>query len=91
MVKHIVYRIEETNHPSIIWVLFDDPRRTEREKYRNLYNANIHREWTPVVDDVKREFIVNCKTYKRIQFPFTPATGKSVMKAEGATVDEVVV
>ena len=92
VVKHIDFRMEETNRPSIIWVLFDDPRvgRTTREKYRKLYNSNIHSEWTPVFD-VQRTFIVNYKTYQRIQFPLTPASGKSVWKAEGATVDRVVV
>ena len=92
VVKYIDYRMEETNRPSIVWVLFDDPRigRTAREKYRKLYNTNIDREWTPVFD-VQRTFIVNYKTYQRIQFPLTPASGKSVWKAEGATVDEVVV
>ena len=92
VVKYIDYRMEETNRPSIVWVLFDDPRigRTAREKYRKLYNTNIDREWTPVFY-VQRTFIVNYKTYQRIQFPLTPASGKSVWKAEGATVDEVVV
>ena len=72
--KYIDYRMEETNRPSIVWVLFDDPRigRTAREKYRN---TNINREWTPVFD-VQRTFIVNYKTYQRIKFPLTPASGK---------------
>ena len=34
---------------------------------------------------------MNCKTYQRIKFPLTPASGKSVWKAEGATVDRVVI
>ena len=72
--------------------MFDDPRvgRTTREKYRKLYNSTIHTDWTPVFD-VQRTFILNFKTYQRIQFPLTPASGKSVWKAEGATVDRVVV
>ena len=92
VVKHIDFRMEGTNRPSIIWVLFDDPRvgRTTREKYRKLYNSSIHTDWTPVFD-VQRTFIVNYKTYQRIQFPLTPASGKSVWKAEGATEDRVVV
>ena len=79
VVKYIDYRMEETDRPSIIWVLFDDPRigRTAREKYRKLYNTNIQREWTPIFD-VQRIFIVNYKTYQRIQFPLTPASGKSI-------------
>ena len=92
VVKQIDCRMEGTNRPSIIWVLFDDPRvgRATREKYRKLYNSSIHTDWTPVFD-VQRTFIVNYKTYQRIQFPLTPASGKSVWKAEGATVDRVVV
>ena len=92
VVKQIDFRMEGTNRPSIIWVLFDDPRvgRTTREKYRKLYNSSIHTDWTPVFD-VQRTFILNYKTYQRIQFPLTPASGKSVWKAEGATVDRVVV
>ena len=84
--------MEGTNRPSIIWVLFDDPRigRSAREKYRALYNSSIKREWTPVFD-VQRTFILNYKTYQRIQFPLRPASGKTVYKAEGATVDKVVV
>ena len=92
VVKQIDFRMEGTNRPSIIWVLFDDPRvgRTTREKYRKLYNSSINTDWTPVFD-VQRTFILNYKTYQRIQFPLTPASGKSVWKAEGATVDRVVV
>ena len=92
VVKQIYFRMEGTNRPSIIWVLFDDPRvgRTTREKYRKLYNSSINTDWTPVFD-VQRTFILNYKTYQRIQFPLTPASGKSVWKAEGATVDRVVV
>ena len=92
VVKHTDNRMEGTNPPTIIWVLFDDLRigRSAREKYRTLYNSSIHREWTPVFD-VQRTFIMNYKTYQRVQFPLTPASGKSVFKAESATVDEVVV
>ena len=92
VVKHIDFGMEGTNRPSINWVLFDDPRvgRTTREKYRKLYNSSIHRGWTPIFD-VQRTFILNHKTYQRIQFPLTPASGKSVWKAEGATVDRIVV
>ena len=92
VVKHIDYSMEGTNRPSIILFFFDDPRigRSAREKYRTLYNSSVHREWT-TVSDVYRTFIMNYKTYQRIQFPLTPASGKTVYKAEGATVDIIVV
>ena len=92
VVKYIDYRMEGTNRPSIIWVLFDDPRigRSAREKYRALYNSSIQSDWTSVFD-VQRTFILNYKTYQRIQFPLRPVSDKTVYKAEGATVDKVVV
>ena len=90
VLKLIDYRMKGTHRLSIIWVLFDDPRigRSAREKYRAFYNTSIHREWTPV-SDVQRTFILNYKTYQRIQFPLRPSLGKTVYKAEGATVDKV--
>ena len=93
VVKHIDFRwMEGTNRPSIIWVLFDDPRvgRATREKNKKFYNSSIHSDWTPVFE-TQRTFIVNYKTFQRSQFPVTPASGKTVWKAEGATVDKVVV
>ena len=93
VVKHIDFRwMERTNRSSIIWILFDDPRvgRAIREKNKTFHNASIHSDWTPVFE-TQRTFIVNYKTFQRSQFPVTPASGKTVWKAEGATVDMVVV
>ena len=78
VMKHIDFRMEGTNRPSIIWVLFDEPHvgRTTREKYRKLYNSTIHTDWTPVFD-TQRTFILNYKTYQRFHFPLTPVSGES--------------
>ena len=44
VVKQIDFRMEGTNRPSIIWVLFDEHRvgRATREQCRKLYNSSIH-------------------------------------------------
>ena len=41
VVKYIDYRMERTNRPSIIWVLFDYLRigRSARQKYRYIYSS----------------------------------------------------
>ena len=52
--------------------------------------GNFHADWTPVFE-TQRTFIHNYKTFQRSQFPVTPASGKTIYKAEGATVDKVVV
>ena len=59
-VKFIEYKIEGSNRPSIIWMIFNDPRigKATREKYfhRGFYNSNIQRDWTPILE-VERTFL----------------------------------
>ena len=94
VVKFIEYKMEGTDRPSIIWVLFQDSQigQSTREKFlnRGLYSTNIDKAWTPIFD-IERTFIYNFKTYQRIQFPLKPAAGKTIHKAQGSTVDEIVV
>ena len=93
-VKFIEYKIEGSNHPSIIWMKFDDPRigKATREKYiqRGFYNSNIQRDWSPIFE-VERTFLYKYKMYQRIQFPLRPATAKTIHKGQGITEDEAVV
>ena len=93
-VKFIEYKIEGSNHPSIIWMKFDDPRigKATREKYfqRGFYNSNIQRDWTPIFE-VERTFLYKYKMYQRIQFPLRPAAAKTIHKGQGITEDEAVV
>ena len=93
-VKFIEYKTEGSNHPSIIWMKFDDPRigKAIREKYfqRGFYNSNIQRDWTPIFE-VEKTFLYKYKMYQRIQIPLRPAAAKTIHKCQGITEDEAVV
>ena len=95
IVKHIEYKLYETDRPSIIWVLLDDPHACAsiRNKYRQrgFYGTDIDPMLTPVFD-IERTLIYNFKTFQRfIQFPLKPSAGRTVYIAQGMTVDELVV
>ena len=92
--KFIEYKIEGSNHPSIIWMKFDDLRigKATREKYfqRGFYNSNVQRDWTPIFE-VEKTFLYKYKMYQRIQFPLRLAAAKTIHKGQGITEDEAVV
>ena len=93
-VKFIEHKQAQTNRPSIIWVEFDDSKigAETRTKFKNrgFYHENINDNWTPIFD-IERSFTYNKKTFQRIQFPMQPAAGRSVHRAQGITLDSVVV
>ena len=92
--KYIECKMRETNRPSVLWVLFHDTKAGSktREKFlkRGYYTESIDASWTPVFD-IERSFVYNFKTFKRIQFPLKPSAGKTIHKAQGCTVDEIVI
>ena len=92
IIKCIEHRVPETARPSIVWVLFNDSSigSKTRQKYKHLYHPAIEALWTPVFD-VTRNFLYNYKSYQRTQFPLKPAAAKTVHKAQGSTMDEVVI
>ena len=94
VVKFVEFRQVETSRPSIIWVQFDDVKagNETRIKYRNrgLYNEDINENWTPIFD-IERSFTYNRKTFQRIQFPLQPSAGRSVHRAQGSTLEKVVI
>ena len=95
-VKLIDHRLHNTNRPSIIWVHFDDEKVgiQQRRQYNSFYHDVIHKTWTPIFD-IKRSFRVT--TYNknasviRIQFPLRAAAAKTIHRAQGETLDQVVV
>ena len=96
VVKFIEYKQSVPNRPSIIWVQFDDEKAgmETREKFRNrgFYHDQINSNWTPIFD-IKRTF-TNARgniTYERIQFPLQPSAGRTVHRAQGTTLDKVVI
>ncbi|XP_033725386.1 uncharacterized protein LOC117315346 [Pecten maximus] len=90
-VKYIEYK-QSTTRPAIVWVLFCNEKigAMRRNQYQHLLNINIDKSWTPIFE-TKRTFMYNRKTFERIQFPLTPSAAKTVHKAQGATLDQVVV
>ncbi|XP_060573123.1 uncharacterized protein LOC132731041 [Ruditapes philippinarum] len=94
VVKFIEYKLKETQRPSIIWVQFVDLKAGcgTRLKYksRGFYHEQINENWTPTFD-ITRTFTYNKKTFERIQFPLQPSAGRSVHRAQGTTLDSVVI
>ncbi|XP_062615034.1 uncharacterized protein LOC134276764 [Saccostrea cucullata] len=85
-------KLPSVSRPSIVWVKFLDSAvgRIARQKYRHLFHDGVMDDWTPIFD-CQRSFVFNSTTYQRIQFPLRPAAGKTIHKAQGCTVDEIVV
>ncbi|XP_062614811.1 uncharacterized protein LOC134276593 [Saccostrea cucullata] len=85
-------RMEGISRPSIVWMEFFDSGigKTTRRKYRHLFHDGISENWTPMFE-VQRSFLLNYNTFQRIQFPLRPAAGKTIHKAQGCTVDEIVI
>ncbi|XP_062590040.1 uncharacterized protein LOC134251654 [Saccostrea cucullata] len=91
VVKYIEYK-ESQLRPAIVWVLFADSSIgiSRRHQYRHLFSTNINTAWTPVFE-AKRTFVYNRKTYERVQFPLQPSAGKTIHKAQGATLSKAVI
>ncbi|XP_062570615.1 uncharacterized protein LOC134232646, partial [Saccostrea cucullata] len=91
VVKYIEYK-ESQLRPAIVWVLFADSSIgiSRRHQYRHLYSTNVNTAWTPVFE-AKRTFVYNRKTYERVQFPLQPSAGKTIHKAQGATLSKAVI
>lgn len=94
IVKKLDYRVMGSNRCSIVWVLFDDPviGFSARQKYCNLYTEDISKDWTPILE-VTKKFTVgrhkSCHVTRR-QFPLRLACAKTIHKAQGSTLNNVV-
>ncbi|XP_062592424.1 uncharacterized protein LOC134253849 [Saccostrea cucullata] len=91
VVKYIEYK-ESQLRPAIVWVLFADSNIgiSRRHQYRHLFSTNVNTAWTPIFE-AKRTFVYNRKTYERVQFPLQPSAGKTIHKAQGATLSKAVI
>ena len=89
-----IHKQKETKRPSIILVEFDDENagtQTRKNfKDRKFYHQHIDENWTPIFD-IERSFTFNKKTFQRIQFPLQPSAGRSVHRAQGSTLEKVVI
>ncbi|XP_062614791.1 uncharacterized protein LOC134276564 [Saccostrea cucullata] len=91
VVKYIEYR-QSRLRPAIVWVLFADSSIgiSRRHQYNHLFSTNVNTTWTPIFE-AKRTFVYNRKTYERVQFPLQPSAGKTIHKAQGATLSKAVI
>ncbi|XP_061190534.1 uncharacterized protein LOC133198460 [Saccostrea echinata] len=91
VVKYIEYKHSKLR-PAIVWVLFPDSKIgiSRRHQYSHLFSTNINTTWTPIFE-AKRTFVFNRKTYERVQFPLQPSAGKTIHKAQGATLSSAVI
>lgn len=91
VVKYIEYK-ESQLRPGIVWVLFADSSIgiSRRHQYSHLFGTNVNATWTPIFE-AKRTFVYNRKTYQRVQFPLQPSAGKTIHKAQGATLSKAVI
>ena len=80
--------------PVALWFQFEDNDigNVQRHIYRHYRTPEILDTWTPIFATT-REFKLKTPkvTIKRKQFPIHQATGKTVHKAQGCTVPEVVI
>ena len=80
-VKFIEYKIEGSNHPSIKWMKFEDPRigKATREKYfqRGFYNSNFQRDWTGLQYLKLKELFVQIQNVSENTIPIATSSGKN--------------
>jgi len=94
-VEKIDYRVPDSTRPSIIWVMFQDPKIGHhwRREYSHLYNVQIQSTWTPILE-ITRQFRLykrNQVQVLRRQFPLRPAAAKTIHRCQGDTLNEAVV
>lgn len=95
VVKKLDFRVPGFKRCSIVWVLFDEPSigSATRIKYAHLYTKDICKSWTPIVE-ISQKFSVgrhkSCYVTRR-QFPLRLSCAKTIHKAQGSTLNNVVV
>jgi hypothetical protein len=94
LIRKIQYISPHNPVPSIIWVQFDEAKvgQQTRRDYSSYFRQGISKEWTPIFA-IKRTFVVTKKHISviRTQFPLRPAAAKTIHKAQGSTLDTIVV
>ncbi|XP_028405235.1 uncharacterized protein LOC114527739 [Dendronephthya gigantea] len=92
VIKKIDYRVIGSSRPSIIWVQFLEEHiaKKYRAEFAYLYNENIERTWTPILE-VTRQFRKHKVQVIRRQFPLRPSAAKTIHRCQGDTLREAVV
>ena len=95
IIENIDYRVKDSTRPSIIWVSFPETSigSNQRKEFAYLYNRNINKSWTPVLE-ITRQFKISKRHQSQVlrrQFPLRPAAAKTIHRCQGDTLNEAVV
>ncbi|MES9882338.1 MAG: AAA family ATPase [Sedimenticola sp.] len=79
----------------VVWIQFEDPMvgRNTRSENKNFYRNHIDQTWTPIIP-ISRQFRVGRNKQGevlRTQFPLRPCAAKTIHRAQGETLQRIVV
>ena len=93
-IKMFDFRVHSSSRCSIVWVEFDDITvgRKWRGCYKHLYKQGILASWTPILETTRKFPFRHFQTYlvTRRQFPIYLSAARTIHKAQGASMKEVV-
>lgn len=95
VIKMFEYRVKHSERLSIAWVELENSASGAqgRKKYSNLYKTDTPKTWSHILEVTRGFSIQHYKSYHMVrrQFPLQMAAGKTILKAQGSTLDGAVV
>ena len=74
-----------------MWRSFADVGKLARQENKRLYKTGIHHSWTPIFK-ISRQFNIGKSSQViRSQYPIRPSSAKTIYRAQGSTIEPLVV